>query len=246
MLPPDFASCLGVVPACTAAKEFFNAIKARCCPGNQFQKLKVVFNLLDVLVENGAGQPKPNSTIILTLCRTFATFKNLGIKADELEGLLAQAACHAPSTLDQMEFAQLVMEAILAKGNEKLSLTFVGQVILNTLQKNNESTQCSSLFIYCVSYPPEPQNFYSRLCSPHFPKPVVSAGDVRQPPEHLVDKFGGSCFHCGHTGHWRADFPHTKGVSNPNPRPIFPGPSRPMRQGTPDCCSQPFSSSHYQ
>ncbi|MBW0473636.1 hypothetical protein O181_013351 [Austropuccinia psidii MF-1] len=244
MLPPDFALCIGIVPAHTTAKEFFNAIKARCCPGNQFQKLKVICNLLDVLVENGAVQPKPNSTIILTLCRTFAIFKKLGIKADELEGLLAQAACHALSTLDRMEFTQLVMEEILAKGNKKLLLTFVGQVILNTFQKNNESTQCSSLFIYCVSDLPEPENFYSRPCSPHFPKPVVSVGDVRQPPEHLVYKFGGSCFHCRHTGHWQAYCPHTKGVANPNPQPTLPGPSRPMSQGTPDCCSQPFSSSH--
>ncbi|MBW0575459.1 hypothetical protein O181_115174 [Austropuccinia psidii MF-1] len=41
-LPPDFALCIGIVLARTTAKEFFDAIKARCFPGNLFQKLKVV------------------------------------------------------------------------------------------------------------------------------------------------------------------------------------------------------------
>ncbi|MBW0497373.1 hypothetical protein O181_037088 [Austropuccinia psidii MF-1] len=67
MLFPDFALCIGVVPARGTAKEFFDSIKARCCPGNCFQKLQVVRDLLDLLVENGAGQHKPNSTIILSL-----------------------------------------------------------------------------------------------------------------------------------------------------------------------------------
>ncbi|MBW0561292.1 hypothetical protein O181_101007, partial [Austropuccinia psidii MF-1] len=41
MLPPDFALCIGAIPAYTTKKEFFNAIKARFCGGNRFQKLKV-------------------------------------------------------------------------------------------------------------------------------------------------------------------------------------------------------------
>ncbi|MBW0586059.1 hypothetical protein O181_125774 [Austropuccinia psidii MF-1] len=32
-LPPDFALCIGVVLARATAKEFFDAIKTRCCPG---------------------------------------------------------------------------------------------------------------------------------------------------------------------------------------------------------------------
>ncbi|MBW0478000.1 hypothetical protein O181_017715 [Austropuccinia psidii MF-1] len=40
---------------------------------------------------------------------------------------------------------------------------------------------------------------------------------VRRPPNHLVDKFGAACFHCGRPGHWRADFPSTKGFVKPNP-----------------------------
>ncbi|MBW0557147.1 hypothetical protein O181_096862 [Austropuccinia psidii MF-1] len=135
-LPRDFALCIGVVPACTTAKEFFDAIKTRCFPGNCFQKLKVGCDLLDMLVENSTSQPKPNSAIILTLCRTFAIFKKLGVEANELEGLLAQAACHTPPTLDQVAFDQLVMAALQAKGKEKPLSTFVGQVILNMSQKN--------------------------------------------------------------------------------------------------------------
>ncbi|MBW0477979.1 hypothetical protein O181_017694 [Austropuccinia psidii MF-1] len=114
MLTPNFALCIGIVPAHTTAKEFFDAIKSRCCPGNCFQKLKVAREMLELLVENSSGQPKPNSAIILLLYKSFAIFKKLGIDADELEGLLAQAVCHSPASLDQ-----LVTSAILAKGDEK-------------------------------------------------------------------------------------------------------------------------------
>ncbi|MBW0518019.1 hypothetical protein O181_057734 [Austropuccinia psidii MF-1] len=76
-------------------------------------------------------------------------FKKLGIEADQLEGLLAQAACHAPATLDQ-----LVTTAILAKGEEKPNSTFVGQVILNASMKDNENTRQLSPFVYCVADPP--------------------------------------------------------------------------------------------
>ncbi|MBW0488811.1 hypothetical protein O181_028526 [Austropuccinia psidii MF-1] len=62
--------------------------------------------------------------IVLMLRRSFALFKKLGIEAEELEGLLAQAACHALATLDQATFDQLITAAILSKGEEKLSLTF--------------------------------------------------------------------------------------------------------------------------
>ncbi|MBW0462912.1 hypothetical protein O181_002627 [Austropuccinia psidii MF-1] len=59
-----------------------------------------------------------------------------------------------------------------------------------------------------------------------------------RPPKHLMDKFGGLCFHCGHTGHWQ--------VENPNPRPPSPGSLWTAHLGTPDCCAQPLASSHYQ
>ncbi|MBW0533280.1 hypothetical protein O181_072995 [Austropuccinia psidii MF-1] len=215
MIPPDFALCIGVILACTSSKDFFDAIKARCFPGNRFQKLKVVRDLLGVLIENGAGHPQSNTTIILTLHRAFAIFKKLDVDADELEGLLAQAACHAPPNVGQVAFDQLVMEAILEKGDEKPSSTFIGQVIMNASQKNANSCQHPSL-------------------------------DVCYPPEHLVDRFGGSCFYCGRTGHWRADCPHTKGFTNPNPQPPSPGPSHPMHQGTPERQSQTQPASHYQ
>ncbi|MBW0485954.1 hypothetical protein O181_025669 [Austropuccinia psidii MF-1] len=130
-LPPDFALCIGVVLACTTAKEFFDAIKVRCCPGSCFQKLQVVKDLLDLLIENNTGQHKPNCTVILSLRKTFAIFKKLGVDGHELKGLLAQAACHPPASLDWVAFDQLVTSAILAKGDEKPSSMFVGQVILN-------------------------------------------------------------------------------------------------------------------
>ncbi|MBW0482770.1 hypothetical protein O181_022485 [Austropuccinia psidii MF-1] len=153
IIPPNFALCIGIIPARTTAKEFFDAIKARCCPGSRFQKLKVVCDLLGVLIENGSGHPQSNTALILTLRRAFAMFKKLGIDADELEGLLAQASCHAPHNLGQVAFDQLVMAAILAKGDEKLSSTFVGQVIINASHKIVDSDQRSSPFVYRVSEP---------------------------------------------------------------------------------------------
>ncbi|MBW0557114.1 hypothetical protein O181_096829, partial [Austropuccinia psidii MF-1] len=189
-------------PARKTAKDFFDAIKARCCPGNCFQKLKVVCDLLGVLIENGAGHPQPNTTLILTLCRTFAMFKKLGVDTNELEGLLAQAVCHAPPDLGQVVFNQLVTAAILAKGNKKPFSTFIGQVIMNALQKNTDSNQRSSPFIYCVSEPLTPTIHLPRPHSPFLSRSFMQAEDVHRPPEHLVDRFGGSCFHCGRTGHW--------------------------------------------
>ncbi|MBW0461370.1 hypothetical protein O181_001085 [Austropuccinia psidii MF-1] len=127
----DFTLCIGIMPSRATAKEFFDTVRARCCPGNRFQKLKVVQDLLSTLIENGSGMPKPNNTIVLTLRHSLSLFKKLGIKAEELEGLLAQVVCHAPPTLDQAAFDQLIRAAILSKGKEKPSSTFMGQVILN-------------------------------------------------------------------------------------------------------------------
>ncbi|MBW0482315.1 hypothetical protein O181_022030 [Austropuccinia psidii MF-1] len=155
-------------------------------------------------------------------------FKKLGVKADKLEGLFAQAACHTPPTLDQ-----LVTSAIMARGNKKPSSTFVGQVILDALPRSGGPTEPSSPFIYHVSDPPESLPFQNCPHLPYFSRPIASMSEVRQPPDHLVDKFGRLCFHCGHTGHWRADYPQTKGVINPNPRPPSPGYWRAACSATP-------------
>ncbi|MBW0547054.1 hypothetical protein O181_086769 [Austropuccinia psidii MF-1] len=160
-------------------------------------------------------------------------FKKLGVDADELEGLLAQAACHPPPNIGQVAFDQLVTAAILAKGDEKPSSTFVAQVIMNA-----DSGRHPSPFLYCVSDPLAPAIQLPCPHSPFFSKPIDQPSDVHPPPGHLVGRLGGSCFHYGRTGHWQADFPHTKGFANPNPRPPSPGPSRPVRQGTPEQQSQ--------
>ncbi|MBW0482470.1 hypothetical protein O181_022185 [Austropuccinia psidii MF-1] len=228
-LPPDFSLCIGIIPSRGTEKEFFDAIKARCCQGNCFQKLQVVRDLLNFLVENGASQNKPNTTIILALCKIFAIFKKLGVDAEKLKDLLAQATCHAPASLDWVAFDQLVMSAILAKGEDKPLSTFVGQVILNKLQRENKNPQHALPFVYCISEPQECPAPSPRPRSPYFARPIALASNVQHPPEHLVDKFGGSCFHCGHTGHWQADCPHTKGVANPNPRLALPGPSQALQ-----------------
>ncbi|MBW0492652.1 hypothetical protein O181_032367 [Austropuccinia psidii MF-1] len=117
-------------------------------------------------------------------------FKKLGIEANELEGLLAQAACHAPATLNQTAFDQLVTAAILLKGDEKPNPTFVGKVILNASGKTNNHTRQLSPFVYRVADPPTTPSHTWREPSPGPPPPWHQAPDVRQPPDHLVDKFG--------------------------------------------------------
>ncbi|MBW0524225.1 hypothetical protein O181_063940, partial [Austropuccinia psidii MF-1] len=122
LIPHNFALCIGVIPSCATEKEFFKAIKARCCPGSCCHKLKVVRELLRILVANNADAPTTNTSIVFSLHCTFAMFKKLGIEANELKGLLAQATCWAPPTLDQ-----LITAAILTKGDEKPSSTFMHQ-----------------------------------------------------------------------------------------------------------------------
>ncbi|MBW0512084.1 hypothetical protein O181_051799 [Austropuccinia psidii MF-1] len=107
--------------------------------------------MLSMLVKNGSGAPRPNNVLVLLLRHMFAMFKKLGVEADELEGLLAQAACHAPTTLEQTAFNQLVTTAILAKGEEKPNSKFVGQVILNASMKTNKNTHQLSPFVYCMA-----------------------------------------------------------------------------------------------
>ncbi|MBW0473651.1 hypothetical protein O181_013366 [Austropuccinia psidii MF-1] len=198
-LPADFALCIGIMLLCVTAKEFFDAVKAQCCLGNRFQKLKVVHDLLNSLIENGSGMPKPNNTIVLTLQHSFAIFKKLGIEAEELEGLLAQALWHAQPKLDQVAFDQLITEMILSKGEERPSLTFVGQVILNASQGRLETTRLLSLLVYCMSNPPELASIYPWPRSPYQGWRIALTSNVHCPPNNLVEKFGCSCFHYAQT-----------------------------------------------
>ncbi|MBW0523837.1 hypothetical protein O181_063552, partial [Austropuccinia psidii MF-1] len=104
--------------------------------------------MVNILVENGSYLPKTNTQIILSLCQSFALFKQLSVEEDKLEGLIAQVACHAPPTLDQVAFDQLVMAAILANNDNKPFLNFVGQVILNESLKADDFARNSSPFVY--------------------------------------------------------------------------------------------------
>ncbi|MBW0516083.1 hypothetical protein O181_055798 [Austropuccinia psidii MF-1] len=157
--------------------------------------------------------PKSNTSIVLSLHRTFTMFKKLGIEANELKQLLAQVTCRAPPTLDQTAFNQLITAAILSKGDDKPSLMFVGQVIINTSQRGDEQAQELSPFIYHLSDPSEPPASSLRPCSPYNLRLLHLLSEVHQPPNHLVNKFGASCFQCGRASHWCADCPHTKGAA---------------------------------
>ncbi|MBW0476849.1 hypothetical protein O181_016564 [Austropuccinia psidii MF-1] len=221
-IPHKFALCVGITPLQSTEKAFFVAIKARCSPGNRFEKLRLVRSMLTMLIENGSGTPCPNNVIILSLRCTFVLLKKLGVEADELEGLLAQAACHAPATLDHTAFNQLVTTAILAEGDEKPTSTFVGKIILNASTKCDKDNCQVSPFVYRIADPPATPMYQQRPCSLGPTQPWCQATEVRCPPDHLVDKFGAACFHCGRAGHWCANCPITKGVANPNPRPPRP------------------------
>ncbi|MBW0557528.1 hypothetical protein O181_097243 [Austropuccinia psidii MF-1] len=93
------------------------------------------------------------------------------------------------------------------QGDNKPSSTFVGQVIINASQQKDEPLQEVYPIVYHVSDTPASTFVFSGPHSPYNPFLMPSASDVRRPLTHLVDKFGASCFHCGRTGHWRADFP---------------------------------------
>ncbi|MBW0528626.1 hypothetical protein O181_068341 [Austropuccinia psidii MF-1] len=155
-----------ITPSQSTAKAFFVAIRACCSPRKHFEKLRLVRSILTMLIKNGSGTPRPNNVIIFSLHRTFVLLKKLGIKANKLEGLLAQAVCHAPATLDQTAFDQLVTTAILAKGDEKPTSTFVGQIILNASTKTNEDNRQLSPFVYRIADPSATPTYPQRPCSP--------------------------------------------------------------------------------
>ncbi|MBW0506186.1 hypothetical protein O181_045901 [Austropuccinia psidii MF-1] len=172
-----------------------------------------------MLVENASGDPKPNTRIVLSLRHAFAIFKKLSI-----DGLLAQVACHVLLTLDQDAFEQLVMAAIFLKGDEKQCLAFVWKVIINASQLQEGQTQVPSPFVYGVSESQPLTWFFPKPAMTHNPCPMLTQADICQPPDHLVDRFGASCFHCGRPGHWRDDCPHTRGMATPHPRSPLPTP----------------------
>ncbi|MBW0529720.1 hypothetical protein O181_069435 [Austropuccinia psidii MF-1] len=131
-----------------------------------------------MLVENVSSNLKSNTSIVLSIQHTFAMFKKLNIEADELEGLIVQVSCHAPPSLNQEASDQLITAAILSKGNEKPSPTFVGQVIINASQRQEDKPCVSSPFVYWVSDTQDPTPFFPKPSTPQSSCPMLTQGDV--------------------------------------------------------------------
>ncbi|MBW0460478.1 hypothetical protein O181_000193 [Austropuccinia psidii MF-1] len=70
--------------------------------------------------------------VVRILCQTFSIFKKLGLKDNELEGLSAQASCHAPPNINQ-----LITAAIISKGKENLLSTFRQCLFILSLAPHN-------------------------------------------------------------------------------------------------------------
>ncbi|MBW0557876.1 hypothetical protein O181_097591 [Austropuccinia psidii MF-1] len=66
-----------------------------------------------------------------------------------------------------------------------------------------------------------------------------SASNICCPPDHLVEKFGGTCFH------WTPDCPHSSGVANPNRHPPSLATFGSTRPITPNRRPSQASTSHY-
>ncbi|MBW0518647.1 hypothetical protein O181_058362 [Austropuccinia psidii MF-1] len=155
-IPHEFALCVGITPSQLTAKAFFITIKACCSCRNRFEKLRLIRSMLTMLVKNRSGTPQPNDVIILFLTRTFVLLKKLGIKADELE----------------------VTTAILAKGDEKPTLTFVVQIILNASTKANKENHQLSPFLYRVAERPATPTYPQRPRSPGPTQPWCQASTL--------------------------------------------------------------------
>ncbi|MBW0481716.1 hypothetical protein O181_021431 [Austropuccinia psidii MF-1] len=106
----------------------------------------------------------------------------LGVEANELKGLLAQAACHPPATPDQTAFNQLVTAAILAKGDDKPTSTFVGQKVPWQQAANIRRPP-----EHLVDRPRTPQERPPSALGSHYQRERVS--QVQFVEHHAVDKF---------------------------------------------------------
>ncbi|MBW0479631.1 hypothetical protein O181_019346 [Austropuccinia psidii MF-1] len=158
-----------------------------------------------MLVGNCIDSPRPNLQIILFLRKTFAVLKRLKVDADELEGLLAQAVCHTPPSLSRASFDQLITASILATNVEKPSATAVGQMIIKETVKQDGRSRHTSPEAHCSA------EFNPQAPSSSFPSSALAITEfqvepsVWKPPEHLIKRFGNTCYQCGKKGHWRAD-----------------------------------------
>ncbi|MBW0498970.1 hypothetical protein O181_038685 [Austropuccinia psidii MF-1] len=158
-------------------------------------------------------------------------FKKLNI-----EGLLAQFACHAPPTLDQ-----LVTAAILSKGDEKPLSTFVEQVIINESQQQEDQAPGPSPFVYRFSESQASTLFLPKLAKPHNPCPVLTQGDILRPADPLSVGLELCVFIVDGLAIGEL-IAHTMGMANPRPRSPF----HPARPATSDRQSQQGLGAHYQ
>ncbi|MBW0538590.1 hypothetical protein O181_078305, partial [Austropuccinia psidii MF-1] len=92
---------------------------------------------------------------------------------------------------------------IIASGKENPSAAFVAQVLSNSITTIERNSRHPTPFINCfsevTSFTASPTALRSLLAPP--------PSEPRRPPDHLLERFGTSCHHCGEGGHWKADCP---------------------------------------